>query len=127
MKRAVLLYFDQIFSTRKHLQLANCNVIPIKESPNNGCDIFRNRVMYFLYQPAGICQMHFIRFKFLYQLAQNALLTISIISITMFMVCVNVYYVYLLESMYYLYIIISTHFTSVGRRVWWYKGGNQNP
>lgn len=127
MKRAVLLYFDQIFSTRKHLQLANCNVIPIKESPNNGCDIFRNRVMYFLYQPAGICQMHFIRFKFLYQLAQNALLTISIISITMFMVCVNVYYVYLLESMYYLYIIISTHFTSVGRRVWWYKGGNQSP
>jgi hypothetical protein len=42
MKRAVLLYFDQIFSTRKHLQLANCNVIPIKESPKNGCDIFRN-------------------------------------------------------------------------------------
>ena len=62
MKRAVLLYFDQIFSTRKHLQLANCNVIPIKESPKNGCDIFRNRVMYFLYQPAGICQMYFIRF-----------------------------------------------------------------
>jgi uncharacterized membrane protein (DUF373 family) len=30
-------------------------------------------------------------------LAQHTLLTISIISITMFMVCVNVYYVYLLE------------------------------
>ena len=62
MKRTVLLYFDQIFSTRKHLQLANYNVIPIKESPKNGCDIFRNLVMYFLYQPAGICQMDFIRF-----------------------------------------------------------------
>ena len=60
---------------KKTIEIGKLHCDTITQIPGKGCDIFRNRIMNVLYQPAKVisrrCLMQFIRFHLLHQMAKK--------------------------------------------------------